>query len=415
MSEIGAKSCFVIMPFGKKSADNPLWTEHDSIGKEIDFDAVYDEIIEPAITELGIDCTRCDEIAKSGSIHKTMITGIATADLAIVDLSTLNPNVFYELGVRHALRPAVTILLRHAGIEKAIPFNIGGMKVVDYDPDAKEESRKRIQEYATSGLSEPEWQDSLVHEMLPDLHVTVQPPQPISETTVHEWTVVGNPDKRVGLITGDIARVKGIDIWGNSENTDMQMARFHDRSVSGTIRYLGATKSVTGQVKQDLLADALASAMREDGLSSVAPATVIPISAKGQLHATNGVRWVFNVASVVGQRGRGYSPIPDITACVTNALERASSPEFLMSDTAEYDDDASSTSILLPLFGAGRADAGLHTTATALLGSAVTYLQQNPGCTIDSVYFLAWSDVVRDTCVGILEASNDVEATTPTK
>ena len=35
MSEIGAKSCFVIMPFGKKSADNPLWTEHDSIGKEI--------------------------------------------------------------------------------------------------------------------------------------------------------------------------------------------------------------------------------------------------------------------------------------------------------------------------------------------------------------------------------------------
>ena len=405
------KSCFVIMPFGKKTADNPLWTEHDSIGREIDFDAVYADIIEPAITELGLECKRCDEIAKSGSIHKTMITGIADADLAIVDLSTLNPNVFYELGVRHTLRPAVTILLRHAGIESGIPFNIGGMKVVDYDPAEPEASRRRIQEYAANGLAEPEWRDSLVQEMLPDLEVSLRRPQPISETTTLEWSIRDAPGKRVGLVTGDIARVKGVDIWGNSENTDMQMARFHERSVSGTIRYLGATKTVTGAVKQDLLAEALTAAMKQDGLTSVPPATVIPISTKEQLHKTNGVRWVFNVASVVGQRGQGYSPIPDISACVTNALEKADSGDFVMADAAEYADDAGCGSMLLPLFGVGRGAAAIQVSADALLGAAITYLQQNPDSVIERMYFLTWSDMERDVCTELLNSRDDIEAT----
>ncbi|HCN67653.1 MAG TPA: hypothetical protein DIT03_05145, partial [Candidatus Accumulibacter sp.] len=88
--------CFVIMPFGEK----------DDHGKLIDFDAVYRELIKPAVESLAQDriqirCLRCDEVEKSGLIHERMINYILDAEVAVVDISTANPNVYYELGVRH--------------------------------------------------------------------------------------------------------------------------------------------------------------------------------------------------------------------------------------------------------------------------------------------------------------------------
>ena len=95
--------CFVIMPFGEK---------RDADGKAIDFDAIYDELIAPAVSGPAfraaggpaIESVRCDRIDQAGWVHRQMIEAIHGSEVVVVYLSTLNPNVFYELGVRHALK-----------------------------------------------------------------------------------------------------------------------------------------------------------------------------------------------------------------------------------------------------------------------------------------------------------------------
>ena len=95
--------CFVIMPYGEKK---------DIDGKEIDFDKIYESMIKGAVASLdGLICQRCDDIEKPGWIHERMLRHIFEDRVAIVDTSTLNANVFYELGVRaigltHARRNA---------------------------------------------------------------------------------------------------------------------------------------------------------------------------------------------------------------------------------------------------------------------------------------------------------------------
>jgi len=109
------------MPFGEKM---------DVDGTLINFDDVYRELfVEPA-ESLGFNVIRCDEIAQAGSIHKDMFSHIAMDDLVLVDITTVNPNVFYELGVRHALKPSITVLTKYRGTK--VPFNIQGQRVIEY-------------------------------------------------------------------------------------------------------------------------------------------------------------------------------------------------------------------------------------------------------------------------------------------
>ena len=82
---------------------------------------------------LDLKCIRCDEIAEAGWIHSKMFEYIFSADVAVVDITSLNPNVFYELGVRHALKKSVTILIRKSGTPT--PFNIQGFQMLEYKPD----------------------------------------------------------------------------------------------------------------------------------------------------------------------------------------------------------------------------------------------------------------------------------------
>jgi hypothetical protein len=120
------RTCFVIMPFRTKT--------DAARGDEVDFDRVYDEIIKPAVERLNdqgfvIEVIRSDRVARAGLIQERMIEYIADADVAVVDITTQNPNVFYELGVRHALRDRVTVLLRRKGTP--YPFNIAGMTAIE--------------------------------------------------------------------------------------------------------------------------------------------------------------------------------------------------------------------------------------------------------------------------------------------
>jgi tetratricopeptide (TPR) repeat protein len=113
--------CFVLMPFGKKP---------DGMGGVVDFDAVYKELIAPAIEGAGIEALRADEEMAGGIIHKPMFERLILCEYAVADLTTANANVFYELGIRHAARPWSTVLL--FAERSRLPFDVAGLRAVPY-------------------------------------------------------------------------------------------------------------------------------------------------------------------------------------------------------------------------------------------------------------------------------------------
>lgn len=121
--------CFVLMPFGKKPG---------VAGAVIDFDAVYKKLIAPAICEAGFEPLRADEEMTGGFIHKPMFERLILCEYAVADLTTANANVFYELGVRHAIRQWSTVLLFAEGGTQ-LPFDVAPLRAMTYrlSPDGK--------------------------------------------------------------------------------------------------------------------------------------------------------------------------------------------------------------------------------------------------------------------------------------
>jgi hypothetical protein len=113
--------CFVLMPFGRKT---------DAAGRTTDFDAVYREIIAPAVNAAELDPIRADEEKIGGAIHKPMFERLMLCNYAIADITGANPNVYYELGIRHAMRPRSTVILFAAGT--ILPFDIALLRGIPY-------------------------------------------------------------------------------------------------------------------------------------------------------------------------------------------------------------------------------------------------------------------------------------------
>lgn len=110
------------MGFGKKT--------DLSTGKTLDLDKTYKNIIKPAVEKAGLECVRADEIQDSGLIDKSMYALLMHADLVVADISTYNPNAIYELGIRHAVRPYSTIIIKEQ--EGVIPFDINHNRIFHY-------------------------------------------------------------------------------------------------------------------------------------------------------------------------------------------------------------------------------------------------------------------------------------------
>src|SRR5438477_8072721 len=121
--------CFVLMPFGRKRDPGG--------GPDIDFDRIYETGIRPAIVDMKLDPVRADEEITAGVIHKTMFERLLLCEFAVADLTTANANVFYELGVRHAMLPGTTVLLQ-GGIVR-LPFDVAPLRTLNYqlDPSGK--------------------------------------------------------------------------------------------------------------------------------------------------------------------------------------------------------------------------------------------------------------------------------------
>jgi len=114
--------CFVLMPFGQKPSAG---------GGTIDFDAVYRDLIAPAIEGAGLEPLRADEEMTGGVIYKAMFERLILCEFAVADLTTANANVFYELGIRHSVRPASTVLLFAQGGTQ-LPFDVAPLRAIPY-------------------------------------------------------------------------------------------------------------------------------------------------------------------------------------------------------------------------------------------------------------------------------------------
>lgn len=110
------------MGFGNKT-DN-------STGKTYDLDKTYKNIIKPVAEECGYRCVRADEIKDSSLIDRSMYGLLLYADLVIADISTYNPNAIYELGIRHAVRPFHTIILKEK--TGGLPFDLNHTRIHNY-------------------------------------------------------------------------------------------------------------------------------------------------------------------------------------------------------------------------------------------------------------------------------------------
>jgi hypothetical protein len=110
------------MPFGKKPV---------SSGLVVDFDAVYADLIAPGIEAAGLESLRADQELTGGIIHKPMFERLILCEFAVADLTAANANVFYELGVRHAVRPASTLLVFAEGTGQ-LPFDVALLRALPY-------------------------------------------------------------------------------------------------------------------------------------------------------------------------------------------------------------------------------------------------------------------------------------------
>lgn len=131
------KTCFVICPIGKEDSDRRRWS-----------DDVLDLIITPVVEEMGYSIPiRADRINESGIITSQIVELLVESDLVIADLSFGNPNVFYELAVRHVTKKPCIHLIR---TQDENPFDTASNRAIVFDLNmraglkAKEDLKKQI-------------------------------------------------------------------------------------------------------------------------------------------------------------------------------------------------------------------------------------------------------------------------------
>lgn len=206
------KDCFVIMPIGR--------------GEQYDIHKNrFEHIIRPAVEEFRVDgqqvynCVRADFISRTGSITRTVIQRLYSSEVVIADLTELNPNVFYELGVRHALSNK-TILL--ALKDTSRPFDIADLRVIEYEDrvGGANNAIRQIQEMLLSFLEDYADIDSPVmqaipqmREMLlrsPDDDTDIDSPvmQAIREITRSLSLIIVPPERPSELRNLDLSRVQ---------------------------------------------------------------------------------------------------------------------------------------------------------------------------------------------------------------
>jgi hypothetical protein len=184
---------FVVRPFGVKSG--------------IDFDDVHKQLIGPALEHLEIQGSTTAPFMQAGNIREDMFQQLLVADLVVADISIHNANVFYELGIRHALEPKRTFLLRakstrnpkERGPDDEVPFDLRTDRYLEYDSTKPAETLSTLIQALTQTLAN-ENRDSPVFQMLPDLEAQDRARFLPVPQTFRDDVDLASKSKRMGLL-----------------------------------------------------------------------------------------------------------------------------------------------------------------------------------------------------------------------
>jgi len=168
-SYVSNKECFIVMPI-KKEKDSPQDFRR--------FKTLYEDWIKPITESQGYHVVRADDVNRSGLITLDVISALARAELVIADLTDLNPNVFYELGVRHALRGQGTIMLLDESHTPEVPFDLSPYRVIRFTSDmfGLGAFRRKLTAFVEGLPSEADLEtarDNPVHHSIPELPVDI--------------------------------------------------------------------------------------------------------------------------------------------------------------------------------------------------------------------------------------------------
>ena len=132
---IESPELFFVAPFGRRPT---------SIGsaREIDFDFVFQSLISTVAAERGWSATRGDQLFTGDSVMEAVIDALYRAHLVVADITLPNANVYYELGIRHAIAAGGTVLIAHRGTE--LPFDVAHRHVLSYDLDEPDGFRQQL-------------------------------------------------------------------------------------------------------------------------------------------------------------------------------------------------------------------------------------------------------------------------------
>jgi len=141
------KKCFVISPIG--NADSEIRRRSDTILKYI---------IKPVLETLDYETCRADEIDRPGLITSQIIQRILEYDLVIADLTDSNPNVFYELGIRHSIKKPLVQIMQQG---ERIPFDVAGLRTIIFN----------LQDLESVEQAKTEIRNQIIEINKPDYHV----------------------------------------------------------------------------------------------------------------------------------------------------------------------------------------------------------------------------------------------------
>ncbi|WP_050149406.1 hypothetical protein, partial [Yersinia enterocolitica] len=148
VQEVTTKTCFIIMPI----ADVPSYESGH-------FNRVYQHLIAPACRKAGFKPIRADEVNSSNMIVLDILKKIVECDMAVCDLSSRNPNVLYELGLRQAFNKK-TVLIKDRITTS--PFDVQAFRYAEYDSSLRVDNvQNEITSLAASIKSTYEAQDDV--------------------------------------------------------------------------------------------------------------------------------------------------------------------------------------------------------------------------------------------------------------
>jgi hypothetical protein len=196
-----------------------LWTAR------INFTAIDELMLKPALRELGIKGETTEAVVKAGNIREDMFNRLVTADVVIADLTLYNPNVYYELGVRQAFRDKYTFLIRSE--LSNYPFDLQTDRYFAYDlielADRPDEVVRRLVAALRATLHSPD-ADSPIFKLLPQLEAEdrarfITVPEDFREEV--EWARHQRRAEHLSLMAvecdGSLWEVEGLRLIGRAQ------------------------------------------------------------------------------------------------------------------------------------------------------------------------------------------------------